>query len=77
MVGALLVGQLAAGCLSNEYRIPPDELARVVRLPPANRGSQVRIVQEWGSDREVPLPPPPPALEPPPGEPLVAEPVLV
>jgi hypothetical protein len=48
---ALLIGQLASGCLSNEYVIPSDELARVVQLPPQTRGQEVRVVQQVGNRR--------------------------
>jgi hypothetical protein len=55
-----------SGCLSNEYVIPPSELARIVALPPQSRGEQVRVVQEIGQRRSEPgpyLPPPDPAVD--------------
>jgi len=42
---------VAAGCISNEYVIPHDELRRLVATPPAVRGQQVHVVQELGSRR--------------------------
>jgi hypothetical protein len=43
-----------AGCLSNEYRIPHDELVRIAQLAPETRGERVRVVQELGRDRDLP-----------------------
>jgi hypothetical protein len=65
---------VAAGCVSNEYVIPPAELARLANAPPATRGQRVHVVQEIGSRRDDALPapetfvvgpPPPPPQEPP------------
>jgi hypothetical protein len=56
---AVWLGHLTTGCLSNEYVIPPDELARVVELPPQTRGERVRIVQAVGPRRETPTGPGP------------------
>src|SRR5262245_28504219 len=46
-----LVVQVTSGCLSNEYRIPNDEIQRLAQLPPDVRGQHVRIVQDLGSRR--------------------------
>ncbi len=47
---------IATGCLSNEYVIPPRELARLTTVPPEVRGQQVHVVQELGTRRAHPLP---------------------
>ena len=39
---------IAVGCVSNEYVIPNDELARLASLPPEVRGQRVHIIQEIG-----------------------------
>jgi hypothetical protein len=44
-------GPVAAGCISNEYTIPHDELRRLVMTPPEMRGQQVHVVQDLGSRR--------------------------
>ncbi|MES1208968.1 MAG: hypothetical protein ABUS79_23770 [Pseudomonadota bacterium] len=65
-VRALLVALTAfapvgAGCLSNEYRIPQDELRRLAMLPAQDRGDRgdrggrghrVRVVQSLGQRRD-------------------------
>jgi hypothetical protein len=64
--------QMTSGCLSNEYRIPTDELVRLAQAPIATRGQHVHVVQGLGDRRSDPLPyhppPPPPVGEPPPLE---------
>jgi uncharacterized membrane protein YgcG len=66
---------LAAGCVSNQYVIPRDELMRQAQLPIAARGQRVRVVQDLGNRRGDPVPPtdpspplvePQPIVEPPP-----------
>jgi hypothetical protein len=42
---------VAAGCISNEYTIPRDELRRLAMTPPEMRGQQVHVVQDLGSRR--------------------------
>jgi len=58
------------GCLSNQYTIPPDELARLAQLPPEQRGQQVLVVQGLGERRgdaiEANQPPPAPGYQGPP-----------
>ena len=46
----------AAGCTSNEYVIPHEELARLAATPPMQRGARVRVVQELGDRRSDPVP---------------------
>jgi hypothetical protein len=72
---------VAAGCISNEYVIPRQELNRLVMTPPEIRGQQVHVIQDLGSRRADPVPtdgpdwaqnaqpwpqPQPPADQPPP-----------
>src|SRR3977135_72209 len=46
-LAVVLAGSLvASGCAVNSYKIPPDELARLARVPPEARGAHVRVVQE-------------------------------
>jgi hypothetical protein len=47
---------LAAGCTSNEYVIPHEELARLAATPPPERGARVRVVQDLGERRSDPVP---------------------
>src|SRR5207244_3427857 len=47
---------VAAGCISNEYVIPNEELNRLVSTPPELRGQHVHVVQELGSRRTDPIP---------------------
>jgi len=47
---------VAAGCISNEYVIPNEELNRLVSTPPELRGQHVHIVQDLGSRRTDPVP---------------------
>jgi hypothetical protein len=60
---------VAAGCVSNEYVIPKDELMHQAQMPTAARGQHVRVVQGLGDRRGYPLPPtpspPPPVVESP------------
>ena len=53
------------GCASVEYRVPTWEVQRLTQLPPAVRGSEVRVVP---SDAVVPPPPTLVAEAPPPPE---------
>jgi hypothetical protein len=54
-----------SGCLSNEYRIPKDELRRLAELSPEARGQSVRVSQTLGDRRSdaiepsIPQPPQP------------------
>ena len=68
----LLVTQ--TGCLSHEYRVSGEELARVAATPPESRVQHIRVVQEIGVRRAPALdpttPPPPP---PPPGAPVYTD----
>jgi hypothetical protein len=62
--------QFTTGCLSNEYRIPSDELQRLAQTPPEIRGHHVHIVQSLGDRRSDAIPyrappPPPPEMPPP------------
>lgn len=51
---------LTTGCLGSSYTIPKDELERLARTPPLERGGGVRVVQRFGfaddppSSREQP-----------------------
>jgi hypothetical protein len=56
LVALAFAVQATSGCLSNEYRIPKEELARVVQLPPSARGERVRVLQELGERRGEPVP---------------------
>jgi hypothetical protein len=47
---------VAAGCISNEYVIPHDELQRLVTTPPEVRGQQVHVIQDLGSRRADAVP---------------------
>jgi hypothetical protein len=58
---------VAAGCVSNEYVIPKDELMHQAQMPIAARGQHVRVVQGLGDRRGYPVPPSP-AVPPPPVE---------
>ena len=44
-------GPVAVGCVSNEYVIPKQELQRLVKVPPHQRGERVYVVQDVGSRR--------------------------
>jgi hypothetical protein len=41
---------MLGGCLTNTYKIPRTELQRLAATPPAARGDQVRVVQEFEGD---------------------------
>lgn len=57
-LAVVLAGSLiASGCAANSYRIPPDELARLTRVPPEARGQRVRVIQEVVAS-DVPAAPP-------------------
>jgi hypothetical protein len=62
---AAFLSYACGGCLSNEYVIPKAELARLVSLPPEQRGQKVSVVQSLGERRsdaiEVGQPAPPEA----------------
>jgi hypothetical protein len=49
----------SSGCLSNRYVIPPQELARIARLPPETRGNRVLVVQGLGERRAEAIEPAP------------------
>jgi hypothetical protein len=51
LLAAAFFVQVTSGCLSNEYRIPNDELRRLAGLPPDARGQNVRVVQQLGERR--------------------------
>jgi hypothetical protein len=59
---------LAAGCTSNEYVIPHEELVRLAATPPPQRGARVRVLQALGERRSDPVPAvvaqPPPSEDP-------------
>ena len=61
---AAFLSYACGGCLSNEYVIPKQELARLTQLPPEQRGQSVQIVQQIGDRRadaiDTTQPPPPP-----------------
>ena len=57
LVALAFTVQATTGCLSNEYRIPKNELARVVQLPPEARGQRVRVLQDVGERRSEAIPP--------------------
>src|SRR5882672_7827764 len=58
VLAVVLAGSLiASGCAVNSYKIPPDELARLARVPPEARGAHVRVVQEIVAS-DVPAAPP-------------------
>jgi hypothetical protein len=68
-VGALVAlgffVQVTSGCLSNEYRIPKDELQRLAQAPVEQRGQRVHVVQDVGQrDGDAIEPPPPPPEDP-------------
>ena len=50
----------SSGCLSNRYAIPPQELARLARLPPVTRGDKVLVVQALSERRAEAIDPGPP-----------------
>jgi hypothetical protein len=52
LASLLAASILAGGCATSTYRISHDELARLVALPPAERGQRVRVDQEL-SDLDV------------------------
>ncbi len=71
LVLVAFVAQMTSGCLSNEYRIPSDELQRLAQTPPAIRGHHVHVIQSLGDRRSEAVayqPPRPPPPEPPPGQ---------
>jgi hypothetical protein len=47
---------VAAGCISNEYVIPRQELRRLTTIPPELRGQQVHVIQDLGSRRMDAIP---------------------
>ncbi len=50
-VFAAFLSYASAGCLSNEYVIPKEELARLAQVPPETRGQRVLVVQSLGDRR--------------------------
>lgn len=52
----LAASLLGSGCAVNSYKIPPDELARLARTAPEERGARVRVVQDIVAS-EVPAAP--------------------
>jgi hypothetical protein len=56
-LAVVLAGSLIAGCAVNSYKIPPQELARLARVPPEARGQHVRVIQEVLAS-DVPAAPP-------------------
>ncbi len=70
LIALTFLVHVTTGCLSNEYRIPNDELQRLAQTPPAIRGHHVHVVQSLGDRRSDAIPyrappPPPPELPPP------------
>jgi hypothetical protein len=55
LAALVLFVQSTSGCLSNEYRIPPEELQRQAALPAPERGHRVYVVQELGDRRGAPV----------------------
>ena len=51
---SLAVSLALAGCVSQTYRIPPAELARLAQTPPADRGNSVRVVQDLSTADDPP-----------------------
>jgi hypothetical protein len=69
----VVLGSLAGGCATVEYRVPPAEMQRLVQLPPDARGAEVRVVPASAAlgpplTAEQLAPPPPPVAAPPPVE---------
>lgn len=50
-VFAAFLSYASAGCLSNEYVIPKQELVRLAQTPPEVRGARVLVVQNVGDRR--------------------------
>jgi hypothetical protein len=48
---------LTAGCLTGTYKIPHDDLMRIAQTPPAERGRDVRVVQNVLGQDEPPVGP--------------------
>jgi hypothetical protein len=69
LLASVLFVQVTSGCLSNQYRIPQDELWRISRTAPEARGQRVRVVQDLGERRGDAVQPTPEALQPPPPPP--------
>src|SRR5690242_14802646 len=49
----LALGLCLSGCLSDVYRIPTDEAARLAQLDPELRGKHVRVTQQTGLGEEL------------------------
>ncbi|MFL5303560.1 MAG: hypothetical protein ACJ8F1_00025 [Polyangia bacterium] len=64
IVAFLPLALVPAGCTSNEYVIPHQELARLAATPPLQRGARVRVVQQLGDRRAEPVPMSAPAVPP-------------
>ena len=52
VAAGLAMSLAASGCVSQTYRIPPAELARLAATPPDQRGQSVRVVQELANAEE-------------------------
>jgi len=68
IIGAAGALAPSAGCLSDSYRIPDQDLQRLTSLPPEQRGQAIRVVQRTSFSPEVAadMPQPLPAPERPP-----------
>lgn len=66
VVFAAFLSYACGGCLSNEYVIPKQELARLAQLPPEQRGQSVQVVQNIGDRRAeaIDTTQPPPQQQP-------------
>lgn len=53
-LSCMLASLLASGCVTNTYRIPNGELARLAQTPPEARGEHVRVIQEIGESDAPP-----------------------
>lgn len=67
---------LQSACLSNSFEIPRDEVERLAKVSPAERGKRVRAVQRFGTADELP-PAPQWAAPPTQGAPAGGPPVAV
>ncbi len=72
------VAVLQSACLSNSFEIPRDEIDRLAKITPDERGKRVRAVQRFGTADDLPPAPQwaaPPTQMPPQGGPPVVVPV--
>ncbi|NOY90177.1 MAG: hypothetical protein GXP55_03130 [Deltaproteobacteria bacterium] len=51
---SLAVSLMLTGCLSNSYRVHPDELQRIARLPPDQHGGAIRATQGFLTSSQPP-----------------------